>query len=154
MKGLAGKDPATTSEYIQHHLQNLVYGRLPTGFERHSEQGHQVLTENTWTLAHGADEVAAMGFWAVHLDSMAWSIGLGIVFCLVFRWAALKSNPSTPKGFINFVEFIVELVDNKVKESFHAKNRLIAPLALTIFIWIFLMNLISDSLVLLFSKTP
>ena len=141
MKGLAGKDPATTSEYIQHHLQNLVYGRLPAGFERHSEQGHQVLTENTWTLAHGADEVAAMGFWAVHLDSMAWSIGLGIVFCLVFRWAALKSNPSTPRGFINFVEFIVELVDNKVKESFHAKNRLIAPLALTIFIWIFLMNL-------------
>ena len=119
MKGLAGKDPATTSEYIQHHLQNLVYGRLPAGFERHSEQGHQVLTENTWTLAHGADEVAAMGFWAVHVDSMAWSIGLGIVFCLVFRWAALKSNPSTPKGFINFVEFIVELVDNKVKESFH-----------------------------------
>ena len=57
------------------------------------------LQKNTWTLAHGADEVAAMGFWAVHVDSMAWSIGLGIVFYLVVRWAALKSNPSTPKGF-------------------------------------------------------
>ena len=113
MKGLAGKDPATTSEYIQHHLQNLVYGRLPAGFERHSEQGHQVLTENTWTLAHGADEVAAMGFWAVHVDSMAWSIGLGIVFCLVFRWAALKSNPLHRRVLLILLNLLLSLLITK-----------------------------------------
>ena len=56
MKGLAGKDPATTSEYIQHHLQNLVYGRLPAGFERHSEQGHQVLTDCLLYTSDAADD--------------------------------------------------------------------------------------------------
>lgn len=138
---MAGDNPATTSEYIQHHLQNLVYGRLPAGYERELEHGREILSESTWTLAHGSGEVAAMGFWAIHVDSMAWSIGLGILFCILFRFAALKSSSDSPKGFINFVELIIEFIDNSVRESFNAKNALIAPLALTIFIWIFFMNL-------------
>ena len=137
---MAGDNPATTSEYIQHHLQNLVYGRLPAGYERELEHGREILSESTWTLAHGAGEVAAMGFWAIHVDSMAWSIGLGILFCILFRFAALKSSSDSPKGFINFVELIIEFIDSSVRDSFNAKNALIAPLALTVFIWIFLMN--------------
>ena len=138
---MAGDNPATTTEYIQHHLQNLVYGKLPAGYERELEHGPEILSESTWTLAHGAGEVAAMGFWAIHVDSMAWSIGLGILFCILFRFAALKSSSDSPKGFINFVELIIEFIDNSVRDSFNAKNALIAPLALTVCIWIFLMNL-------------
>ena len=62
-------DAKTSAEYIQHHLTNLTYGRLPDG---------------SWGFAHSAEEAAAMGFYAVHVDSMAWSIGLGFVFTLPF----------------------------------------------------------------------
>ena len=79
---MAGENPASTTEYIQHHLQNLVYGKLPEGFERHTEAGTEVLAADTWTMAHGAAEAAAMGFWAIHVDSMAWSIGLGVFVLL------------------------------------------------------------------------
>ena len=77
---MSGENPASTTEYIQHHLQNLVYGKLPGGFERHTENGTEVLAADTWTMAHGATEAAAMGFWAIHVDSMAWSHG-----CLLYK---------------------------------------------------------------------
>ena len=138
---MAGENPASTTEYIQHHLQNLVYGKLPEGFERHTEAGTEVLAADTWTMAHGAAEAAAMGFWAIHVDSMAWSIGLGIIFCWLFRRAAVRATTGVPTGFLNFVELVVGFIDGSVKDSFHGKNKMVAPLALTIFVWIFLMNL-------------
>ena len=138
---MSGENPASTTEYIQHHLQNLVYGKLPGGFERHTENGTEVLAADTWTMAHGATEAAAMGFWAIHVDSMAWSIGLGIIFCWMFRRAAVRATTGVPSGFLNFVELIIEFIDSTVKDSFHGKNKMVAPLALTIFVWIFLMNL-------------
>ena len=101
---MSGENPASTTEYIQHHLQNLVYGKLPEGFERHSDVGGEVLSADTWTMAHGATEVAAMGFWAIHVDSMMWSIGLGIIFCWMFRAAAVRATTGVPSGFLNFVE--------------------------------------------------
>lgn len=131
-----------TSAYISHHLQNLVYGKLPAGYERHSYDGHhEVLEHAEWTWAHGADEAAAMGFSAVHVDSLAWSFGLGVIFCLLFAKVARKANSGVPAGLQNFVEIIVEFVDSNVKDMFHGKNPLVAPLALTIFVWVFLMNL-------------
>jgi len=116
----------TASGYIKHHLQNLTFGQHPDG---------------SWGIAHGADEAAAMGFWAIHLDTMLFSIGLGVFFLWLFRKAAIKASADTPSGLQNFVEMMVEFVDTSVKESFHGKNKVIAPLALTIFVWIFLMNL-------------
>ena len=129
----------TVSDYIVHHLTNLTYGKLPEGFHRHD--GHTVAEGGEWTFAHGADEIAAMGFNAVHVDSLAWSIGLGIIFCALFRWVAVKASADTPSGLVNAIEMIVEFIDNQVKDTFHAQNKLIAPLALTIFVWVFLMNL-------------
>ena len=82
-----------------------------------------------------------MGFWAIHVDSMLWSIGLGILFVWLFRVAAKKATTGVPGGLQNFVEIMVEFVDRSVKETFHGRSPLIAPLALTIFCWIFLMNL-------------
>ena len=129
----------TVSDYIVHHLTNLTYGKLPEGFERHD--GQTVGTGGEWAFAHGAEEISAMGFNAVHVDSLAWSIGLGIIFCALFRWVAVRASATTPSGLINFIEMVVEFIDNQVKDTFHGSNKLIAPLSLTIFVWVFLMNL-------------
>lgn len=116
----------TSTEYIKHHLQNLVFGQHPDG---------------TWGLAHSAAEAKAMGFWAIHLDTLGMSILLGGVFLYFFRKAAAQATAGVPGGLQNFVEWVVEFIDSSVKGSFSGRNPLIAPLALTIFIWIFLLNL-------------
>ena len=128
----------TTTEYIQHHLTNLTYGQLPAGTVR--DDG-TVLTESTWTMAHGGQEAAAMGFNAIHVDSLLWSFGLGLIFCLIFRSVAKAASSDVPGRFQNFIEIIVDFIDNNVKDMFHGRNPLIAPLALTIFVWVFFMNL-------------
>lgn len=136
-------DSLTVTGYITHHLTNLTYGKLPAGYERidHYTGEHVTLTEDTWTMAHGAEEASAMGFNAIHLDSMAWSIGLGLIFCWLFRRVAKKATTGVPSGVVNMVEMIVEFVDQNVKDVFHGRNPLVAPLALTVFVWVFLMNL-------------
>ncbi len=116
----------TGTEYIQHHLTNLTFGNHP---------------EHGWSFAHNAQEAAEMGFMAVHVDSLAWSFGLGALFCLLFSRAAKKATSGVPTGFQNFVELLVEFIDGTVKDSFHGKNVWVAPIALTIFVWVFLMNL-------------
>jgi F-type H+-transporting ATPase subunit a len=128
----------TASEYIKHHLQNLTYGKLPAGYER---ADGTVMQEASWTIAHGGQEAADMGFMAIHLDTMGWSIFLGGLFLFLFRMAARKATSDVPGGLQNFVEMMVEFVDQSVKETFHGRNKVIAPLALTIFCWVFLMNL-------------
>lgn len=123
---MASAEAQTSAEYIRHHLTNLTYGRHPDG---------------SWGLAHSAEEAEAMGFWSVHVDSMAWSIGLGLVFLALFRRAARRATAGVPGGLQNFVEMIVDFIDETVDSIFSHKNPLIAPLALTIFVWVFLMNL-------------
>ncbi len=132
----------SASEYIQHHLQNLTYGKLPAGYERVAEDGTvTTLSESTWTLARTSAEAGDMGFWAVHVDSLGWAVGLGLIFLILFRMAAKRVTSGQPGGLQNFVEVMIEFVDNSVRETFHGKNKVIAPLALTIFCWVFLMNL-------------
>ena len=116
----------TSSEYIKHHLQNLTYGHLPDG---------------SWGLAHSAEQAKEMGFWALNLDTLGMSIFLGIVFLMVFRGVAKTASTGVPVGVQNFVEWIVEFIDTSVRGSFSGKNSMVAPLALTIFVWILLMNL-------------
>ena len=128
----------SASEYIQHHLQNLTYGKLPAGYER---ADGTVLQETQWTMAHNAAEASDMGFMALHVDSLGWSVALGVVFLFIFRLAAKRVTSDQPGGLQNFIEIMIEFVDNSVKETFHGRNKVIAPLALTIFCWVFLMNL-------------
>ncbi len=128
----------TSTEYIKHHLQNLTYGQLPAGYQRGDGE---VLQESTWTLAHTVQEARDMGFMAINVDTMGFSILLGVLFLFFFRKAAKSASNGVPTGLVNFVEWVVEFVDSSVKGSFAARNPLVAPLALTIFIWIFLMNL-------------
>jgi F-type H+-transporting ATPase subunit a len=127
----------TSTEYIQHHLQNWTYGKLPEGYTRYDGE---VLSETIWTSAHSAQEAKDMGFSAVHVDTLGWSIFLGALFIFVFSRVAKKATTDTPTGLQSFVELVVSFVDNTVKDTFHYKNRMIAPMGLTIFCWVFLMN--------------
>lgn len=122
---MASANP-TSGEYIAHHLTNLTYGRLPDG---------------SWGFAHSADQAKEMGFWAVNVDSMGWALALGLVFCGVFYSAARSATAGVPGGLQNMVEMIVEFIDDIVGSIFTHKNDLIAPMALTVFVWVFLMNL-------------
>ncbi len=115
----------TSTEYIKHHLQNLTFGQLPDG---------------SWGVAHSIEEAKAMGFWAINLDTMLLSIGLGLLFLVLFSRVAKSATAGVPSGTQNFVEWVVEFVDSSVKGSFSGRNPMVAPLALTIFMWIFLMN--------------
>jgi len=71
---------------------------------------------------------------------MLWSVSLGAIFCLVFWLAARRANTGIPGKFQSMIEMVIEFVDSSVRDTFHGKSRLIAPLALTIFVWILLMN--------------
>jgi len=81
-----------------------------------------------------------MGFNAIHVDSMLWSIVTGLVFFGLFFAAARKATPGVPGGLQNFVEMIVDFIDDTTSSIFNYKNSLIAPMALTIFVWVWLMN--------------
>jgi F-type H+-transporting ATPase subunit a len=116
----------TSAAYIKHHLQNLTWGQLPDG---------------TWGIAHSAEEAKAMGFWALNLDTVIMSFLLGAIIMFVFRSVAKRAVSGTPDGLQNFCEWAVEFIDTSVRGSFSSKNAMVAPLALTIFFWVFCMNL-------------
>ena len=116
----------TSSEYIRHHLQNLTFGKLSDG---------------SLGIARSAEQAKEMGFWAINLDTMFFSFVLGALFLFFFARAAQKASAGVPNGLQNFVEWIIEFIDTSVRGSFTARNDMVAPLALTIFAWILLMNL-------------
>jgi F-type H+-transporting ATPase subunit a len=116
----------TSSEYIRHHLQNLTFGQ------------HQ---DGSWGLAHDAQEAADMGFWAINVDSMGMTLLLGALLMWFFRRVAKKAEAGVPSGAQNFAEWVMDFINDSVRGSFTGRNALVAPLAFTIFLWIFLMNL-------------
>ncbi|MGB5491534.1 MAG: F0F1 ATP synthase subunit A [Woeseiaceae bacterium] len=121
MAAEGGHGELTSSSYIEHHLQNLQVCKAETG-------------EWVWNNCTG-------NFWTINVDSMFWSVLLGVVFILLFRSVAKRSSADKPSKFQAFVEIVVEFVDSSVKDTLHGTSRLIAPLGLTIFVWVFLMNL-------------
>jgi len=112
----SGSDGGGTVAYIQHHLTNLCVGNC-------DPNTHQ-----------------AAGFWALHLDTLFFSYALAALIIVVAWNLGRKLNPDTPSGFQNFVETIIDFVAQQVKDTFPGHNPLIAPLALTIFVWVWLMN--------------
>lgn len=123
---MASSETLTSTEYIRHHLTNLTFGYHP---------------ERGLGFAHDMDEASAMGFWAIHVDTMFFSLLLGGLFIWFFYGVAQRVTPGVPDGRQNFAEWIIEFVDENVRSSFSGRNPLVAPLALTIFVWVFLMNL-------------
>ena len=118
-------DTLTSSEYIKHHLTNLTWGQHPDG---------------SWGMAHSAQEAKEMGFWAFHVDTLGFSLVLGALFIFIFSKAAKRATSGVPGSLQNFVEWVVEFVDDNVKSSFTGKNSFIGAMGLTVFIWILLMN--------------
>ncbi|MFT6724344.1 MAG: F-type H+-transporting ATPase subunit a [Arenicella sp.] len=118
----------TGAGYINHHLTNLTYGQLPDG---------------TWAFADGAEEAASMGFMAIHVDSMAWALGLGLIMFWVLRSVASNFSSDKPSKVQCAVEALFDMAQDSKDSTFtkQATNVWIAPMALTIFIWVFLMNL-------------
>jgi F-type H+-transporting ATPase subunit a len=123
---MASGEELTASGYIKHHLTNLTYGKHPNG---------------EWGFADGAQEASEMGFWAIHVDTMFWSVLIGVTFLFFFTKAAKSATADTPSGLQNFVEWVVEFIDDNVKSTFHGNTPIVAPLALTIFVWVLGMNL-------------
>ncbi|MEE9141944.1 MAG: F0F1 ATP synthase subunit A [Gammaproteobacteria bacterium] len=115
----AGGAHQTSGEYIAHHLQNLQVCRVDG--------------EWVWNHCHG-------NFWAINVDSMFFSILLGGLFTFLFWRVAKRAERGVPSKLQSFIEMIVDFVDTSVKETFHGKSDLIAPLGLTLFVWVFLMN--------------
>lgn len=103
-----------------------------------SPAGPQTPTE--YIVHHLTSLTVGEGFWTLNIDSILVSAILGALFCFVFRAAAKKATAEQPGFLQNAVEMIVDSVDKTVKEAFHHESDLVAPLALTIFIWVFLMN--------------
>ena len=80
------------------------------------------------------------GFSGIHIDSLFFSIFSGIVFIYFFHKAAKKATSGVPGKWQCFVEMLVEWVNGVVKDNFHGPRNVVAPLALTVFCWVFIMN--------------
>ena len=104
----------TAGEYIVHHLQHL--------------QNHK--------------QSAVVDFSVVNLDSVFYAVLLGVVGCWLLWRAAVKATSGVPGRFQAAVELLVEMVDTQAKGIVHnaQSRKFVAPLALTVFVWIFLMN--------------
>ena len=115
-----GHDYANAGEYIQHHLTNLQVCRADGGW--------------VWNDC-------ARNFWTINVDSMFFSIVLGLAFILLFRKVAKNATTGRPGKLQAAVELVIGFIDTSVRDAFHGHNKVIAPLALTIFVWVFFMNL-------------
>jgi F-type H+-transporting ATPase subunit a len=112
LRYLIGGEAESPNEYILHHLTFLTNGK-----------------------PHGL-----VDFSVVNLDSVLFSVLLAVAFGGTFYAAARHASTGVPSKFHNFVELMVEVVDDQVRSIFQGKSKLIAPLALTIFCWVFLFN--------------
>jgi F-type H+-transporting ATPase subunit a len=110
----------TAAAYIEHHLTNLQLCRA----------------DGQWVWNH-----CAGNFWAINVDSMFFSLALGLSLILLLRGVAKRATTGKPGKLQTAVEMLIGFVDSNVRDAFHGKNKLIAPLSLTIFAWVFLMNL-------------
>ena len=115
-------EEVTLSSHIQHHLTNAKMCSTDSGLAFNKA-------------------CSDSGFWTWHIDTLAWSIGLGVLFLWIFRRAANKATTGVPDKFQCFIEMVIDFVGDNVAKTFQGKSALIAPLALTIFVWVFLMNL-------------
>lgn len=116
----AGAHAPTAGEYIQHHLQHL---QMNFSFE-------------------SVKQTSIVDFSLFNLDSVFYSVVLGVLACFMLWSGARKATSGVPGRFQAAVEILSEMVENQAKGVIHnpKSRKLISPLALTVFVWIFLMN--------------
>lgn len=100
--------------------------------------GTQTTTE--YIVHHLTNAHVGHGFWTFHIDTLIVSGLLGVVVFGAMAYAARRATSGVPGGWQNFVEMVVTLVDSQVRDTFHAKSSLVTPLAITIFVWVWVMN--------------
>ncbi|MBB4127862.1 F-type H+-transporting ATPase subunit a [Xanthomonas translucens] len=105
-------EEATPTSYIQHHLQNLTF------------------------------QVQEGGFWQVHVDTLVMSVLSGLLMVFGFWLATRKATAGVPGKWQAFVEILLEFVDRQAKDTYHGTSKLVTPIAITLFFWILMMNLI------------
>ena len=95
-----------------------------------------------YIVHHLTNHTIGSGFWSLNLDTLFFSILTGIVFLWIFMKVAKRATSGVPGRLQAFVEMIIEFVDDSVKGIIHHKEsqQFVGPLALTIFIWVWLMN--------------
>jgi F-type H+-transporting ATPase subunit a len=108
----AAENAPGATEYILHH-QRFLSNKAPRGI---------------------------VDFSVINYDTVFFSVLLAVVFFGLFWWVARRATTGVPGKLQNFIEIVVQFVDTQVRDSFHGSSRLIAPLALTIFCWVFLFN--------------
>lgn len=100
----------------------------------------EALTTSGYIVHHLTNLTAGHGFWTVHLDTLLVSGLLGL-FCFVgMAKLAGRATSGVPGKMQALVEMVVSFVDQQVKDTYHGKSALVTPLAITIFVWVFLMN--------------
>jgi F-type H+-transporting ATPase subunit a len=115
-----GGHAPTSSEFIEHHLTNLQVCKA----------------DGEWVWNH-----CSGNFWTINVDTMIFSLVLGVVFAGIFGYIVKNASKSKPGKMQAFIEVIFDLVNTSVKDTMHGSSRLIAPLALTIVVWVFFMNI-------------
>ncbi|SHO56224.1 F0F1 ATP synthase subunit A [Vibrio quintilis] len=106
-----------------------------------SGSGETTQTTQEYIAHHLTFLSSGDGFWSINIDSMVISVLLGAGMLWLFSRVAKNASSDVPGKLQCFVEMLVEFVDGTVKDVFSGKSALIAPLAITIFGWVFLMNL-------------
>jgi F-type H+-transporting ATPase subunit a len=122
---MASEGGQSSGDYIQHHLQNLQACNV----------------DGQWVTNIGQTKICSGNIWAINVDTMFFTVMLGALFCGIFYKVAKNIEAGKPGKLQAMVELVVDFVDGSVKDTFHGKSPLIAPLALTIVVWVFLMNL-------------
>ena len=102
--------------------------------------GAAPLTTSEYITHHLTNLHVGHGFWTFHLDTLIVSGLIGLIAFGGMAILASKATSGVPRGWQNFVEMVVSIVDQQVRDTFHAKSALVTPLAITIFVWVFLMN--------------
>jgi F-type H+-transporting ATPase subunit a len=109
---MASEAELTPTSYIQHHLQNLTF------------------------------KVQDGGFWTLHVDTLVMSLLMGGLMVFMFWMATRRATAGVPGKWQAFVEICLEFVDRQAKDTYHGPSKLVTPIAITLFFWILLMNLI------------
>ena len=112
---MAAEHAPDATEYIVHHLTHL-------------------------NSIGGGKQAGLVDLSVYHLDTLFWSISLGLFAVLLLAWAARKATSGVPTRFQAAIEILVEMVESQSKSIVHGDRSFIAPLALTVFVWIFFMN--------------
>ncbi|KAB8312110.1 MULTISPECIES: F0F1 ATP synthase subunit A [Rahnella] len=101
----------------------------------------EISTPQEYISHHLTQLQIGTGFWSINIDSMFFSVFLGVLFLVIFHRVAKNATSGVPGKLQTAVELVVGFVDSSVRDMYHGKSKVIAPLALTVFVWVFMMNL-------------